>query len=90
MYKDLCRETGGECEPEVAYLRLVTDDAFAAGICRLGYWCDPHTLPLIGATELAWRAYMRVQRPGKPASGRWKTYAYPTACALFGKTALPG
>lgn len=76
---NLCGSLGVTYGSRAMFDALLTDDLFAACMCRLGFWCDPRPLPAVGDVLSAYDCYERVQRPGKPSYSRWKNIAYPQA-----------
>lgn len=66
------------------YMAMLEDDVLAAGMARLLLWTDAAPLPPLGHVEDAWRAYMRVWRPGKPRPDEWAD-SYSAALAAFDK-----
>lgn len=47
------------------------DDVLAAGLARLLLFSDPYKLPALGHEQLAWEAYFRIWKPGKPKRLEW-------------------
>lgn len=80
---NLCGSLGVTYGSHAMFDALLTNDEFAACMCRLAFWCDPRPLPEVGDVLGAWNCYERVQRPGKPSYTRWKQTAYPQALAAI-------
>lgn len=82
----LCGVLGVTYGSNAMFDALLTDDLFAAAMCRLNYWCIPRPLPAIGDVVGCYAYYELAQRPGKPSYSRWKQTAYPQALAAITAT----
>lgn len=70
----ICELRGVEFDAHSIWSAMETDDVLGAAFARLLLWADPGPLPPLGATEEAWRCYMRNWRPGKPHRSTWSAY----------------